>query len=93
MKIKFRGTHNAEEIVESLTAILQLFEEQYGVHDFSEIKMDMVLVNEQGEEVELIDSNTSEVFDILEVHKNAEEVDEQFLHDIMLEEVDAGTMH
>ncbi len=93
MKIKFQGTHKADEVVDSLTAILRLFEEQYGVGEFSQIKLHVALINDKGEEVELIDSNTSEVFDVLEVHKNLDEVDEQYLNGEVLQEMPAGTIH
>jgi hypothetical protein len=72
MKIKFRGQHNAEEVVESLAAIVRMFEEQYGVLDFDQIKVSMTLINDFGEEVELIDAGTSEIFEVLEVHKAGE---------------------
>lgn len=78
MKIKFRGQHNAEEVVESLAAILNMFEEQYSVIEFNDIKISLTLVNDVGEEVELIDASTSEVFEMLEVHKSLDDAHEEF---------------
>lgn len=91
MKIKFQGAHKTDEVIDSLAAVLRLFEEQYGVGDFTEIKLNLTLVNDTGEEVELIDAGTSEVFDVLEVHKSFEDMDEKTLLDV--DGMDNETVH
>lgn len=70
MQVKFHGQHTTEEAMENLVSILQLFKERYGVEDFRSIHLDLVLLNEQGEDMELIDGTTAEVLDILEVYKS-----------------------
>ncbi len=91
MKIKFQGTHKTDEVIDSLAAVLRLFEEQYGVGNFNAIKLNLTLVNEEGEEVELIDAGTSEVFDVLEVHKSFDEAEAQACYD--MGSLDDGTFH
>lgn len=93
MKIKFQGTHSGAEVVDSLSAILKLFEEQYGVTDFSEVKLNLSMVNSEGEEVELIDATTAEVFDVLEVHKTLESADDAMALDLPEENLESGTLH
>ena len=93
MKIRFKSAHDAEAIVESLAAILDMLKEQYGVSDYGDIKVNLTLMNHAGEEIELIDEHSGEVFDLLEVHKNLEEVDEQIINEAVSEKNDAGTVH
>jgi hypothetical protein len=78
MKIKFQGEHTSQEVVESLSAILQMLAEQYHIKDFSDIKLNMTLIR-SGEAVELMDPDTGEIFDILEVHKDMDSVEENFM--------------
>ncbi len=103
MKIKFRGQHSAEEVLESLAAIMRMFDEQYSVLHFNDIKISMTMINDAGEEVELIDASTSEVFEVLEVHKSmddesledSDDDDEYSYIDLELENDDSGrgTLH
>jgi len=74
MKITFHGQHNSDEATDSVSGILKLFKERYGIEDYREINLNVTLVNHDGEEVELVDASTSDVLDVFEVYKNAEEV-------------------
>ncbi len=92
MKIKFAGTHSADEVVDSLSSILRLFQDQYGIGDFHEIKINLTLVKD-GEEVELIDASTSEIFDQLEVHKNQQRAQEDYHRMLMSNDPSDETVH
>ncbi len=92
MKIKFQGVHKTEEVIDSLAAVLRLFEQQYGVGTFNEIKLNLSLVNESGEEVELIDASTSEVFDVLEVHQSQNVTEDPIITEYS-ESPDGETIH
>ena len=74
MKIHFHGQHTTEEAAESLLSILRLFSDRYGIADFRELELDMVLLNIDGEDVELVDANTSDILDSFEVYPS--ELDE-----------------
>ncbi len=74
MQVIFQGEQNSEEMVESLLSIVKLFRERYGIDHFRELKLSMVLMDEQGDDVELVDSRTSEVFRVFEVYKSGEAI-------------------
>ena len=65
MQVIFQGEQNSDETAESVANIIKLFQERYGIHQFREFKLSMVLMDEQGDDIELVDSRTSEVFRIL----------------------------
>ena len=73
MDIIFQGNHSSQEAVESLLSIIRLFEERYGIEHFREMQLKMTLVDEQGDDVELVDNETAEIFRIFEIYKSEEE--------------------
>ena len=83
MQVKFQGQYTIEEAAESLLSIVKMFEDRYGVQDFSSLQLDVTLLNNEGEEVEIIDANTSEVLDVFEVHRSPTAVNH----------CDDGTLH
>ena len=74
MRIKFHGQQSNDEVVESVMSMMKLFKDRYGIADFQEMDLDMTLLNQQGEEVELIDANTSEVLEIFEIYKSVNDI-------------------
>lgn len=71
MQVIFQGEQSSEEVVESLLTIIRMFKDRYGIEDFRELQLSMTLMDKQGDDVELVDSHTSEVFRVFEVHKTA----------------------
>ena len=69
MEIIFEGRHDSEEAVESLISVLRLFKDRYHIGQFREMHLSVTLVDEQGEDVELVDSETSEAYRIFEVYR------------------------
>lgn len=67
MQIIFQGQQSSQEAAESLLSIIGLFRERYGIESFQDVQLNFRLVDAQGDEVELIDPLTSEVFAIFEV--------------------------
>lgn len=67
MEIIFDGEYTSEEAMEHVNSIIHLFEERYHLRHFREMHLSLTLVNAAGEEVELVDSETSEVYRVLEV--------------------------
>ena len=74
MQVIFQGEQNSEEMLESLLSIVKLFRERYGIKHFREVQLSMVLMDEQLDDVELVDSRTSEVFRVFEVYKSGEAI-------------------
>jgi hypothetical protein len=70
MQVIFQGEQNSEEAVESLVSIIKLFHERYGISEFRDLKLSMVLMDDHGDDVELVDSRTAEVFRVFEVFKS-----------------------
>jgi hypothetical protein len=69
MDIILKGKHDGQEAVASLERVLQLFKERYHVSGFCEIHLVVTLLDEQGEEVELVDSETHQTYRIFEVYR------------------------
>jgi len=63
-----------DEAAQSLASIFRLFKERYGIGDYRELYLNVTLVNDSGEDVELVDANTSDVLDVFEVYKTQEDV-------------------
>lgn len=74
MQVIFQGEQNSKETAESVNNIIKLFQERYGICHFRELKLSMVLMDEQGDDIELVDSRTSEVFRIFEVYKSGQSI-------------------
>lgn len=74
MEIIFRGLHSGEEAAESLLSMLRLFKERYKVSQFREMHLTVTLVDKQGDDVELIDSETLEAYRRFEVYRHAYEL-------------------
>jgi hypothetical protein len=73
MEIIIDGRHDLEQASEQLTHVLQLFKERYHIDHFRELRLSLTLVDAVGEDVELIDSETDQVYRYFEVHQNADE--------------------
>lgn len=69
MEIIFQGGHDIDEATESLSSVIRLFRERYRIAQFREMHLSVTLVDEQGEDVELIDSETEEIYRIFEVYR------------------------
>lgn len=74
MDIILQGQHNTDEAVESLERVLQLFKERYNISEFREIHLSVTLLDLQGDEVELIDSESNEAYRIFEVYRQGYEL-------------------
>lgn len=74
MQVIFKGEQNTDETVESLQNIIKLFRERYGICNFRELKLSMVLMDQQGDDIELVDSRTTEVFRVFEVYRSGESI-------------------
>lgn len=74
MDIILQGQHNSDEAVESLERVLQLFKDRYQISDYREIHLTLTLVDEHGDEVELVDSETNQPYRIFEVYRKGYEL-------------------
>jgi hypothetical protein len=74
MDIILQGQHHTDEVVESLERVLQLFKERYHINHYKEIHLTVVLVDDQGNEVELVDSETNQSYRTFEVYRKGYEL-------------------
>ena len=74
MDIILQGHHNGEEAAENLINVLRLFKERYQISQFREIHLTLTLVDNQGEDVELVDSETSQVYRTVEIYRSGHEL-------------------
>lgn len=74
MDIILQGQHNGDEAVESLANVLRMFKERYHIKEFREIHLTVTLVDEFGDEVELVDSDTSQAYRFFEVFREGHEL-------------------
>ena len=70
MEIIFDGRHDGEEASESLASIIQLFKERYQIGQFREMHLSLTLVDDKGEDVELVDTQTNQPYRIFEVYRD-----------------------
>ncbi len=69
MEIIFDGKHDGQEASESLASIIKLFKERYQIGQFREMHLSLTLVDDKGEDVELVDSQTNQPYRVLEVYR------------------------
>ncbi|KTD15152.1 hypothetical protein Lgra_0441 [Legionella gratiana] len=74
MDIILQGEHSGEEAAQSLARVLELFRERYHIAGFREIHLTVTLLDEQGDDVELIDSESNQAYRIFEVYRQGYEL-------------------
>lgn len=74
MDIILQGQHNDKELLESVKNVLGLFKERYHIHDFTEIHLTVTMVDEQGDVVELVDSESNQAYRTFEVYRQGYEL-------------------
>ena len=74
MDIILQGEHDGHETVESLERVLELFKQRYSIDGFREIHLTVTLVDEQGDDVELIDSAPNQPYRVIEVYREGYEL-------------------
>jgi len=75
MDIIFQGMHNAKDASESIERVLKLFKERYNISQFRELHLVLTLVDEQGDDVELVDSETNRPYRTFEVYRQGFELE------------------
>ena len=73
MEIIFHGRHDSAEAAESLKGIIHLLNERYHIGQFREMHLSVTLVDNTGEDVELIDTDTTKAYRIFEVYRQGQE--------------------
>ena len=76
MDIILQGEHSGEEAAQSLARVLELFRERYHIAGFREIHLTVTLIDEQGDDVELVDSESNQTYRIFEVYRKGYELGE-----------------
>ncbi len=74
MEIIFQGRHDSKEAAESLMSVIRLFKDRYQIGQFREMHLSVTLVDEKGDDVELVDSATSEAYRVFEVCRQGEQM-------------------
>ena len=73
MDIILQGQHDGSETLESLERVLELFKQRYRIRGYREIHLTVTLVDEYGDDVELIDSDTNQPYRVFEVYRSGYE--------------------
>lgn len=74
MDIILQGEHSSDEAAQSLERVLQLFKERYHIAAFREIHLSVTLIDEQGDDVELVDSESNQAYRVFEVYRQGYEL-------------------
>ena len=74
MDIIFKGTHSGDELAAGIQGVVRLFKERYHVPAFKEIHLVLTLIDEVGQEVELVDNQNSNVYRTFEVYRENTEL-------------------
>jgi hypothetical protein len=69
MEIVMQGQHNGMEAIAALHSVMKLLKEYYAVQLFREIHLSLTLVDEVGQEIELVDQDTNQVYGLIEIHR------------------------
>ena len=69
MDILFHGEHTHKDIAAAIEDVLYLLHERWDVQAFKDLHLSLILVDESGFEVELVDSNTQQDLRVLNVYK------------------------
>ena len=72
MEIIFQGKHDSEEAVASLLSVIRLFKERYHISQFREMHLTVTLVDDRGDDVELIDTETEQSYRTFEVYRDGQ---------------------
>jgi hypothetical protein len=73
MDIIFHGLHEGDEVLNSVQCALTLLQERYRIQRFREMHLSVTLVDEAGQDVELVDSLTDHVYSVLDVCRDYHE--------------------
>lgn len=74
MDIILQGEHTNDEAVASLEEVLRVFKERYQINGYREIHLMVTLVDDQGDVVELVDSDTNQPYRSFEVYRKGYEL-------------------
>lgn len=74
MEIIFQGKHTENEAIESLSSVIKLFKDRYHINQFREMHLVVTLVDRNGQDVELVDGETEQVYRYFEVYREGETV-------------------
>jgi hypothetical protein len=77
MDIILQGEHSGDEAAQSLARVLQLFKERYHIAQFREIHLTVTLMDEQGDDVELVDSESNQAYRVFEVYRQGYELNDK----------------
>lgn len=72
MDVIFEGDHDSHEAVDHLMSVIRLFQDRYHISHFREMHLSLTLVDDEGEDVELVDTETSQVYRTFEVYRNGQ---------------------
>jgi hypothetical protein len=73
MEIILHGQQDWQKTKDSLLEIIQMLHDKYHIEQLKEVHLSLTLVDQQGFDVELIDSETQQAYRILEVFRNNQE--------------------
>ena len=72
MDVIFEGAYDGDEAIDNLSHVIQLFKDRYKITHFREVHLSLTLLDAEGEDVELVDTETAEVYRTFEVHQNGD---------------------
>lgn len=70
MEIIFHGRHDSKQATENLISIITMLRQRYAISLFREMHLSITLVDNQGVDVELIDTDTDQALRVMEVFQH-----------------------
>jgi hypothetical protein len=80
MDIILHGKHNGKDAAENLESVLRLLKERYNIDAFREMHLTITMVDNNGDDVELINNETGEVYRFVEIYNNSQEFNTAHRH-------------
>lgn len=70
MNIMFEGQFDEQAAQEHIQRVLRFLEDRYSIRQFRDVQLSLTLLDEKGHEVELVNTETAEVYRVMEVARS-----------------------
>ena len=77
MHIVFRGSHSSKELLDSLKSVLDYLYTNYGIKDFSDLDLHLMLRDNCNQSVDLVDVDTYQTISVFEVFKSPKDMNNE----------------
>jgi len=74
MEIIFHGQQPWDKVQDNLSQVIQMLHDKYHIHQVREMHLSLSFIDDEGFEIELVDSETKKVYRLMEVFNQQQEL-------------------